>query len=233
MNRRAWEDEELELVFWSYEDTPAQELADLLGRSMATVYKMATFLGVRKSREWIAEQARLRTQELNHGGRAHRYPKGHVPANKGVKRPGFAPGRMSKTQFKKGQLGWNYKPIGATRTCGGYLLRKVSDVPHVPYMVNWKLEHVLRWCKKYGPVPAGHCLAFKDGSKANVRLANLELISRKELMARNTIHNLPEPLKEVIRLKGAINRVITRRRQRAEKQDERSAQPLVRNAGSA
>ena len=35
-------------------------------------------------------------------GRKYEFKPGNVPANKGLRRPGFAPGRMAKTQFKKG-----------------------------------------------------------------------------------------------------------------------------------
>jgi hypothetical protein len=56
-------------------------------------------------------------------------------------------------------------------------------------------------------VPAGYALKFIDGNPLNCVLGNLRLISRAENMANNTIHNLPEDLKEVIRLKNKINRI--------------------------
>jgi HNH endonuclease len=140
---------------------------------------------------------------------------------------GWAPGRMKDTQFKSGQKGWNWMPVGATRLIDGYLFRKVCDVSKVPYYVNWKAEHHLIWQKATGQrrVPRGHALIFKDGNRLNITLENLELITRKELRARNSIHALPEELKEVIRLKGAINRQITyqSRRQLGKEQAQRPA----------
>jgi hypothetical protein len=52
----------------------------------------------------------------------------------------------------------------------------------------------------------------------NCALENLELLSGKEHMSRTTIHNLPKPLAEVIRLKGALKRQI-RKKTNAQKQN--------------
>jgi hypothetical protein len=60
-------------------------------------------------------------------------------------------------------------------------------------------------------VPRGHCLAFKDGEKLNVCLENLELITRAQNMRRNTIHNLPAPLKQTIHALGQLKRRINER----------------------
>jgi hypothetical protein len=118
---------------------------------------------------------------------------------------------MKETQFKKGERSQNYMPLGSTRLIDGYVYRKVSDVPNVPYTVNWKPEHHLIWAKVHGPIPRGHALKFRDGDRMNTRLDNLQLITRRELMRRNTIHNLPQPLKSTIHLLGQLNRHIRER----------------------
>ena len=119
---------------------------------------------------------------------------------------------MTETQFKPGHRS-NWMPIGSTRLIDGYLYRKVSDVPNVVHTVNWKVEHVLIWERAHGPVPPGHALAFRNHDRTDTRLDNLECITRRALMARNTIHNLPEPLKQTVRLLGALTRQIRRRTQ--------------------
>ncbi len=131
---------------------------------------------------------------------------------------------MRETQFKKGQrsgkAGAHWMPVGSTRRDGdGYVLRKVSDVPNVPYYVNWKYEHILVWARVNGPVPKGHCLAFKNGRRDDIRLDNLECITRRERMARNTVHNLPKPLAQTVQLLGALKRQIRRKTNASEKQD--------------
>jgi hypothetical protein len=165
-------------------------------------------------------------------GAAYRYPKGHVPANKGMRRRGYAPGRMRETQFKKGQCSGKaallLKPIGSLRLVGGYVYRKVSAKPG-PWCANWMLEHRRIW-QKANPRKRMdwrmYALVFIDGDRSNVKLSNLELITRKELRYRNSVHNLPPELKEVIRLKATINQVITKRErkiQHAKEQIKRSA----------
>ena len=118
---------------------------------------------------------------------------------------------MRETQFKPGVPSHRYMPIGSTRLIEGYVFRKISDVPKVPYTVNWKAEHVLIWERAHGPVPRGHALVFRNGNRTDVRLDNLECLTRRALMARNSVHNLPAPLKATIQLLGALNRQIRRR----------------------
>jgi len=123
---------------------------------------------------------------------------------------------MKETQFKPGVPSHRYMPVGSTRLIEGYVYRKVSDVPKVPYTVNWKPEHMLVWTRVNGPIPPGHAITFRDGDRTNTRIENLALISRRELMARNTVHNLPPALRSTIQLLGALNRQIRRRTNRAE-----------------
>ena len=129
---------------------------------------------------------------------------------------------MQETQFKRGVPSRNVMAIGSTRLCDGYVYVKVAAVPNVPYTVNWLPLHILEWERVHGPLPAGHCLWFKDGDRLHVDLDNLELHTRAENMARNSVHNLPAPLKATVRLLGALNRTI-RRRSRDAEHDRRSA----------
>ena len=62
--------------------------------------------------------------------------------------------------------------------------------------------HHLIWREAGNDIPPGHILIFRDGNKANFALENLELITRKENMRRNSVHNLPKELAELCQLKG-------------------------------
>jgi hypothetical protein len=194
-----------------YPDTPTVELAKVMGRSKESLYGRADILGLKKSAAYLASPAASRLRRGDNVGAAFRFKKGQVPPNKGLRRPGWHRGRMKETQFKKGERSQNYMPLGSTRLIDGYVYRKVSDVPNVPYTVNWKPEHHLIWAKVHGPIPRGHALKFRDGDRMNTRLDNLQLITRRELMRRNTIHNLPQPLKSTIHLLGQLNRHIRER----------------------
>src|SRR3989304_3434588 len=86
--------------------------------------------------------------------------------------------------------------------------KKYTNTGYAPR--DWVGEHILLWRKAHGRVLRGKCVVFKDGDKQNITLGNLELISRRQLMARNTIHHLPPELKSVIRAKASLTRTIRR-----------------------
>lgn len=231
MNRRLWTEQELAVVRELYPHRPTAEIAERLGRgrTVTKVYAIASKLGLHKSAEYLATQHAQEGARLRIAGAAFRYPKGHVPANKGTRRPGYGPGRMKETQFKKGQISSRWDPelyvVGALRmNADGYVDMKVrTDRKGAS---NWRAFHVVLWEDAHGPVPPGYALCFKDGDKLNIDVDNnVELISRADLCRRNSLHNLPPELKGAIYMLGALKRRINR-----EKQDRGPAQPPVRNA---
>ena len=61
-------------------------------------------------------------------------------------------------------------------------------------------------------------------AEQDAALRNLRCIPRRELMARNTLHNLPAPLARTIQLLGQLNRALRKRSRDANpEQDRRSA----------
>lgn len=226
--RRPWTAKELRLVKTFYPHIATQEIADELGREVHCVYRQAKNMGLRKTQEYLDSPEACRLRRGDNVGAAFRFAKGHVPANKGTRRPGYAPGRMAETQWKKGQKGTRWKPIGSKRLVDGYVYRKISDIRCAPWTRNWRAEHILIWEKRTGQKlnVRTHALCFRDGNRRNTKFSNLELITRKELRYRNSTHNLPPALKEVIRLKATINQIITKRErkmQHGEEQIKRSA----------
>jgi hypothetical protein len=110
-----------------------------------------------------------------HNGFTGFFPKGHVPANKGVKGV-YYPG-CEKGWYKKGHVPWDYMPVGSERmNSNGYIDVKVSDTAK-PVQRRWKAKHVILWEKAHGKVPQGHCVIFLDGNRRNITLNNLEMIS--------------------------------------------------------
>lgn len=222
--RRAWSPEDDALLRQCYPDMPTAALAKRMGRSVSAIYGRADHLDVKKSDSYLASPAACRLRRGNHVGAPWRYPKGHVPANKGVRRPGWHRGRMRETQFQKGVrqgvAKTLYRPIGTERiNAGGYRDRKVNDA--LPLQQRWRAVHVLVWEAANGPVPRGHAVVFRNGDKTDIRLENLECLSRADLMQRNTVHNLPKPIAQAVQLIGAVRRQINRRTR--EEQDRRLA----------
>lgn len=208
--KRLWSKQDDALMRKRYPHEPTPVIARDLRRTVFAVYGRAEVLGLKKSAAYLASPHACRLRRGDHVGAAFRFKKGQVPANKGLRRPGWGPGRMKETQFKKGHR-QRWMPVGSTRLVDGYVYVKVADVPNVPHTVNWLPLHVIEWERVNGPMAPSHVLAFKNGDRTDIRLDNLECISRRALMARNSLHNLPTPLAETIQLLGALTRQIRRR----------------------
>lgn len=225
--RKFWTQAEDDLLRQLFPHQPTAEVARALGRAYGGTHQRAGRLGLRKSADYLASPAACR---LGHGqGGATRFKKGQVPANKGLRRPGWGPGRMKSTQFKpgcrQGVAAKNWMPIGTVNVIDGYPRIKVREaLPGEAYGSGntkaWPLMQRYVWENERGPVPANHVITFKDGNPRNCAIENLECISRTDLMQRNTIHRLPPALKATVRVLASVNRQIRKRTNDAsEKQD--------------
>lgn len=228
--RKVWTPAEKDLLTKLYPDRPTKEICEKLKRNPSAVFGMAAKLGLEKS-ELFRRNERLsgRFNKLTTSGVPFRFQKGHAPANKGLRRPGWAPGRMAETQFKKGGFPVNRDPdfyvIGALRiNTDGYIDMRISFDKG---SLGWRGLHLILWEDAHGPIQKSHCLRFKDGDKLNVGLDNLVLITRADNCRRNSIHNLPAPLRDTIQLLGQLKRRIN------EKQDRGSQGSPVRDAGGS
>lgn len=210
-----------------YPDATTAQIMRALERSQPAIYARAIKLGLKKSAAVHADATKSgRFTKLTQSGILYRFQKGHVPANKGLRRPGWAPGRMAETQFKKGGFPANRDPdfyvIGALRVnTDGYIDMRISFDRGTK---GWRGLHRILWEDAHGPIPKSHCLRFKDSDPLNVELNNLVLITRAENCRANSIHNLPAPLRNAIQLLGQLKRRIH------EKQDRRLTQSPVRDA---
>lgn len=213
--RHYWTEAQLAQLRDLYPDHRTADLEAVIGRSARSLYEMARKLGIRKSAAFLASDQAGRL-DGGRGGRT-RFPKGNIPANKGLRRPGWAPGRMADTQFRAGNRPHTWQPIGSERLVDGYRQRKVTDTGYPPR--DWQPVHVLLWVEHHGPVPAGHAIVFRNGDRTDIRIENLECISRADLMRRNTRHNLPPEINEVIGLRAALVRKINHRSKRHEQDD--------------
>lgn len=225
MKRRHWSSQDIEILAREYADTPTATLAARFARPLQQVYAKATSLGLRKSAAYLASPHACRLRRGDHVGAPTRFQPGHVPANKGLRRPGWYAGRMRETQFKKGQRGNKWVPIGAeVFNTDGYLVRKVRE--DLRGAMNWRMVHVILWEQRHGPVPAGYAVKFIDGDRRNVAIDNLCLVSRQDLARLNRMWTVyPRELALAIQLHGQLKRKINRRTRDAER--HRPAQALV------
>jgi hypothetical protein len=158
-----------------------------------------------------------------------RFKPGLTPWNKGTHY--VAGGRSAETRFKPGNRSGRaaqlYREVGSLRlNADGYIDLKVCEAPGAK---AWRGLHLVLWEDAHGPLPPGHCLVFRDRDKWNVCLANLELVTRADNMRRNTYHRYPQPIPQLIQLRGALTRQINQRLKGEphEKQDRRPARPSV------
>lgn len=210
--RQRWTDDQVEALTRLYPDTPTADIAKQLGITVDRVYSKANLLGLKKSDAYLASPAACRLRKGDGVGAATRFKPGQNSWNKGMK--GLNLGGI-ETQFKPGHRGGKaaelYQPIGTERISkDGYVQRKIND--DMPLQRRWRGVHIINWEAVNGPLPKGHALVFKDGNKQNTAVENLELLSRAELMRRNSYHtNYPKEVAQLVQLRGAITRQINKR----------------------
>lgn len=177
-----------------YPVMPKAALAAVIRRTTIAVRNRALTLGVRTLPETTARFAR--------------FHKGMVPWNKG--KHYVAGGRSAETRFKPGSKPQTWVPVGTERvTKEGYLQRKVTDTGYTP--ADFVEVHRLLWEQHHGPIPADHAVVFRNNDRRDIRIENLELVSRADLMRRNSVHTrMPPELARLVQLRGALIRKINR-----------------------
>jgi hypothetical protein len=184
---------------YPFESTAA--IAKDLGVSLSKVYNKAWSLGIKK------DPVYLRSTQYPKGylgGKASQFKPGHTPKNKGVKMPAELYKAVAPTMFKKGNKPANTKPNGTINVRADssgrlYQYIKIKDC-------HWELLQRYVWTQANGEIPTGSVVIFLDGNYLNCELSNLQVISRKENMARNTIQRYPAELQEVMKLTCKLKR---------------------------
>lgn len=220
--RLRWTEAELDHLRQHYPHRRTDEVAAEIGRSYSCTSRKATSLALRKTAVFLASPDAHRLDGKR--GAGTRFKPGHETWSKGSKGLVGVQEACRATQFKPGRPASearNYRPIGSLRINGdGYLERKVTDDPTLAPARRWVAEHRLAWEAEHGPTPAGHVVVFRHGRKTTdaekITLDAVELVSRQELMSRNTLHNLPKPLAELVQLRGVLTRQINRKAKEAD-----------------
>lgn len=167
----------------------------------------------------------LTTQQIKNYKHNHHYSsglngqfqKGHIPANKGKKWDEYLTKeqqeRSSKFWFKKGQKPLRFREVGSERiNTYGYIEIKVSD-PN-----TWRLKHQVIYEQRYGPIPEGFKVIFKDKNRLNVDIDNLALVSNSEELILNqekliySSKELTESGILVAKLKDRQNKILKNRK---------------------
>lgn len=217
--RNIWTKNQVEALRLNFANWPTYLVAYVCGHSYTATARKAKSLGLRKSETFLSGPSSGRTDGKR--GTACRFQKGQTSWNKGTKGVSGNHPNTRRTQFRKGELmgaaKHNYAPIGSLRiTRDGALERKVTDDPDTYPARRWVAVARLVWEAANGSIPPGHAVAFREGrattDEHQITIDALELVSRAELMRRNSYHTrYPKEVAQLIQLKGALNRKINRR----------------------
>jgi hypothetical protein len=179
-------------------------IAKDLGLKISQVYNIAWAYKIHKDPIYLKTAASGRYKEGMRSGEAFQFKPGHEPHNKGKKMPAETYEKVKKAMFKQGHKPHNTKPIGtihnrADKTGRLYQYIKIKDS-------HWELLQRHVWTQANGEIPKGCVVIFLDGNFMNCELSNLQVISRKENMARNTIQRYPAELQEIMKLTCKLKR---------------------------
>lgn len=185
---------------YPFESTAA--IAKDLGLTMSQVYNIAYRYKIHKDPDYLKTAASGRYNVGTKSNQATQFKPGHIPVNKGKKMASEVYNAVARTMFKKGNKPYNTQPIGtihnrADKTGRLYQYIKIKDS-------HWELLQRYVWTQANGEIPAGSLVIFLDGNFMNCELSNLQVISRKENMARNTIQRYPAELQELMKLTSKL-----------------------------
>lgn len=144
-----------------------REIGQALGRSKSSIRNRLTKLGITRPAD-VRARMMQKTQ----------FRKGRASWNRGIKGIHLSP----STEFKKG-----HQPT-STKHDGAITVRNRNQTPYQYIRIskcNWMLLHRKVWEDANGPIPRGHVIRFRNGNTLDVRLENLECISRSEHAMRN------------------------------------------------
>jgi hypothetical protein len=169
-------------------------------------------MGLKKTLEFKRSDLSGR-QNLINCGKKFRFTPGHTPFNKGKEMPSEVYEKVKDTMFKPGNRPHNWKPDGSI------VERKDTDLSGRVYLYykirdsKWILYHNKIWIDANGPIPKKHIIIFKDGNTRNCQLENLQCISMKDNVIRNSIQRFPQEIQEVIKLTSKLNKTINGKKQ--------------------
>jgi hypothetical protein len=202
MKRNFYTEQEIKFLTDNYSDMKTADIAAIMNRPIWSINSKSYELGLKKSFKHMKALLEIEAEKLRSSGIRHQFKKGQPSHNKGKKMPAELYEKVKGTMFKPGHKPGNTKKVGAIRIDHeGYTYVKLSDA-------NWVLKHRHVWEQVNGAVPANHVVIFKDNNMHNFDINNLQVISQADNMLRNTIHQYPEQIQELIKLKNKLKKKI-------------------------
>lgn len=174
---RKFTPEEDKVIRDNYLKMPIAMLEKNMGRPKGSVRQRLVILGLKVPAHLV--------KKFVNGSRLKR---GNESPTKGKKMEDYlSPEKVARVrgaQFKTGNLPYN------TLHDGCLSIRKDSRGVYYEHirigLGKWIHHHRYLWEQANGPIPKGMVVSFIDGNQQNCELDNLELLSRKDMMLRNS-----------------------------------------------
>lgn len=205
--QKVWTEADLQLLVDLFPHQYTKVVAEKLGCTYSVIVWKASKMGLKKDPNFRKEELQRQGERLKEIGKKSRFEKGAIPANKGKKMSKETRAKAKHTFYKKGHLPHNTKHDGHERlSTDGYMMIRVE-------LGKYVLKHRWLWEQENGKIPKGKILVFKNGNPLDLTLDNLELITRKELMNKNSIMRFPPELRKTIKLVHKLKREINAKEQ--------------------
>lgn len=204
---KPWTEQDIEYMTANYPTTFMKDMCEYLDRSEKSIYMQAYLMGLKKDKDFLTEWHK---NNIPQAFIDNQKKKGDIPHNKGVPMSKEKYDRCRRTMFKKGHRPHNTNKEGD----GAITLRNKENYKARVFNIRisagkWVPLHRYIWEQVHGPIPKGFIVAFKNGY-TDCRIENLELMSRADNMRRNSMHNYPEELREMLHIKIGFNRKLNK-----------------------
>ena len=198
-----YRDDEIDFLKTYYPYIHNEDLSSIMGRTSVSIGVAASKLGIKKCKGFLSLNMRRVSGigRIKSPFRSTCFKKGFTPWNKGKQLSPEHRARLVQSSYVKGNIPYNYKPIGTLRNLGQYIEIKVDHG-------RWLSLARHNWEQVHGPVPKGYVVFRMDGKIDNNNLDNLCLMSRGELAVLNRWTSRVSPeLREVQQLVNQIKRI--------------------------
>lgn len=199
--KKYWSDWEIQYLREHYPTSHIQDLCELFERSEKSVYMQAFLMGLAKDDKFKRDNVR---EKMSPKFLSFAKQKGCIAHNKGVPMSKEKYEKCAPTMFKKGQTPAKTNPVGTI------FFWKGGDVWIRTGFKQRELYHRYVWKQHNGEIPKDRIVSFIDGNSKNCDISNLQLISRADNMARNSINRYPVDLKSKIFLLSWFRRKINK-----------------------
>lgn len=210
--RHTWPAEDIELLKQLYHNNTTENIAKKMGLSLCQVYNQAFKLGLKKDTDFLTGPTSGRMQKGDTRGLSTRFKKGSIPVNKGQKMPPEVYEKVKATFFKKGQWPKSTKYFGQP-----YLFQQRKKNGQLEkywlIQINRKRRGYLSYlCEQNGIDLKGKIPRLKSDYSFD-RIPTIDdiiIIGYKDNMLENSLHRFPEDLRNLIQIKGALQRQLNK-----------------------